>query len=301
MNEVSFIGENGLITLPVMMIVIGLMIFIFCYKYSVGIFTWIENQTFGTRTYILEKLELLFMEVNPDRLTMILLFLSLGLGTLSLIFFGFTVSWVLGFFVAIIMCVIGFKIPKPFIDYLVERRMKEYQGQMVDALTLLANGLRAGLSVPQALGMVVDELPEPISQEFNLILQQNRVGVPLEECFENLVKRVPVEDNEMFVSSINILRETGGNLAEVFDTIVDVIRERVRLQQKIDTYTAQGMFQGMTLFAMPFAVGGIYAATDPESMVTVFTNPLGIIAVILAVVMDLVGLFVIFKIVKIKV
>lgn len=81
--------------------------------------------------------------------------------------------------------------------------------QMVDALQLLSNGVRAGLSVPQAVGMIVDEMPAPISQEFNVLLQQNRIGMPLEECFENLAKRVPLEDNDMFVSAVNILRETG--------------------------------------------------------------------------------------------
>ena len=118
-------------------------------------------------------------------------------------------------------------------DYLVNARIKKYRGQMVDALNLLSNGLRAGLSLPQSVGMVVDELPNPVAQEFNLILQQNKIGVPLEECFEDLIKRVPTEDNEMFVTSVNILRETGGNLAETFDTIAGVIRERVRLQQKL--------------------------------------------------------------------
>ncbi len=172
---------------------------------------------------------------------------------------------------------------------------------MVDGLTLLSNGIRAGLSVPQALGMVVNEMPAPLSQEFGLILQQNRIGVTLEECFENLAKRVPTEDNDMFVAAINILRETGGNLAEVFDTIVSVIRERVRLQQKIDTYTAQGMFQGMTIAAMPFAIAGIYGASDPNSIKLLVTTPMGIIVTIAALILDGVGFWVITKIVKIKI
>jgi len=155
--------------------------------------------------------------------------------------------------------------------------------------------------LPQSLGMVVDEMPQPISQEFNMILQQNKIGVPLEECFDGLVKRIPTEDNEMFVASVNILRETGGNLAEVFDTIVTVIRERVRLKQKIDTYIAQGMFQGATIFAMPWAIGVIFAFNDPEMMKPMFTHPLGWVALFLILGFDLAGGFVILKIVKIKV
>ncbi|MCP4913923.1 MAG: hypothetical protein GY909_12495 [Oligoflexia bacterium] len=291
----NILGQGGLVA------VIGLVVFAFCFKYSVGIFNWVENQTLGTRTYIMEKLELLFIEVDPDRITYTLLFLSVGLSTITLLVFGLLVSWILGFFLAGIVAFLGFKIPKPFINYLVEKRIKEYSGQMVDGLTLLANGIRAGLSVPQSLGMVVSEMPVPISQEFNMILQQNKIGVPLEECFENLAKRVPTEDNEMFVSSINILRETGGNLAEVFDTIVEVIRERVRLQQKVDTYTAQGMFQGLTIMAMPFAITAIYAASDPESVKPMFTTPLGIILTLAALILDAIGGAIIFKIVKIKI
>ena len=78
----------------------------------------------------------------------------------------------------------------------------------------------------EALSMVADEMPDPISSEFNMILSQNRIGVPIEECFENLAERVKTQDNDMFVSSVNILRETGGNLAETFDTIIGVIRRK---------------------------------------------------------------------------
>ncbi len=224
-------------------ILIGIAVFAYCFKYSQSIFDWIENQTFGTRNFILEEFQRLFIEVKPQHVTYALLSLSFGSAFLVLMLFGFYSQWILGAVFAIIFAVIGWRLPKPLVRILIKKRIKAYQGQMIDGLTLLANGIRAGLSVPQALGMVVDEMPKPISQEFNVILQQNRVGVPLEECFENLAKRVPIEDNDMFVSSVNILRETGGNLAETFDTIISVIRERIRLQQKIDTYIAQGMIQ----------------------------------------------------------
>ncbi len=292
---VRLLGVGGLST------AIFLMVFIFCLRYSVDIFNWIEHQTLGSRTYILDKLELLFIEFEPDKLSLVLLVFS---GTLSLMFlllFGLWISWILGFVIAVIVGIFSFRIPRYFVDWLVQRRIKLYQSQMVDALTLLSNGIRAGLSVPQSLGMVVNELKPPVSQEFGMILQQNRIGVTLEECFENLAKRVPTEDNEMFVSAINILRETGGNLAETFDTIVSVIRERVRLQQKIDTYTAQGMFQGVTIAMMPFAIAAIYAAQDPKSITGLVTHPLGILMTFAALLLDFIGFFVILKIVKIKI
>ena len=290
----TLLGKPGVI------IVIGMMIFFVTYKYSVNIFDWIEVQTYGKRNYIMEKLEFLFIEIPSEKITYILLASSLGLGGGFFLLLGLLGQWILGIVLGIILAFIGSKVPILLVDFLVEKRIKAYSLQMVDALTLLSNGIRAGLSVPQAIGMVVDEMPPPVSQEFNILLQQNRIGVPLEECFENLAKRLPTQDNNMFVSSVNILRETGGNLAEVFDTIVDVIRERVRLQQKIDTYTAQGMFQGMTIGAMPFLLGIVYFLSDPDSMIPLFTTPLGLVMLFFALAFDFAGIYVIMKIVKIK-
>ncbi len=291
----DMIGRNGLI------FVVGMMVFFLSYKYSINIFDWVEQKTYGTRAYITEKLEFLFIEISQDRLTWMLLACSVGVGFFFLLLIGFVGSWVVGAIMGFIMAFIGFKAPRWLVDFLVERRIKAYSLQMVDALQLLSNGIRAGLSVPQAIGMIVEEMPAPISQEFNILLQQNRIGMPLEECFENLAKRVPLEDNDMFVSSVNILRETGGNLAETFDTIVDVIRERVRLQQKVDTFTAQGMFQGMTIGAMPYLLGLVYFMQDPNSMTPLFTTPIGLLMLFLAVGFDLAGIYVIMKIVKIKI
>lgn len=279
----------------------GALVFALSYKYSVNIFDWVEHQTYGTRSYIMEKLEFLFIEISQERLTFILLGSSVGLGASVFLICGLFGSWIVGIILGFILAFIGFKAPRMIVDHLVKKRIKAYSLQMVDALQLLSNGIRAGLSVPQAIGMIVDEMPPPISQEFNVLLQQNRIGVPLEECFENLAKRVPLEDNDMFVSSVNILRETGGNLAETFDTIVDVIRERVRLQQKVDTFTAQGMFQGMVIGAMPYGLGLIYYLQDPASMTPLFTTVIGFVMLFVAVLFDLAGIYVIMRIVKIKI
>ena len=291
----DILGMKGIISL------IGFVVFLLSFKYSQNLFNAIEKYTAGNREYILEKLDLLFIEIDEKKITYLLLFLSIGLSFITIMLFAILGWWTLGVFLGAIVAFIGFKIPRPFINFLVDRRIKKYSGQMVDALTLLANGLRAGLSVPQSLGIVVDELPDPVSQEFNMILQQNRIGVTLEECFENLVKRVPTEDNDMFVASVNILRETGGNLSETFDTIVHIIRERIRLQQKIDSFTAQGKFQGYLMALMPLLIGSIFASSNPDSMMLLFTTLPGNLALFGIVALDLFGLWVILKIVDIKV
>ncbi len=289
------LGRKGLLA------VVGIVFFLYVYRNSVKLFSWIEDQTYGTRDHILQKFEIMHIEVEPSRVTIALLAMSFGLGFLVFGLFALFGNFIAGALFGAALAFAGWKSPRHIVNWMEARRVKKYQDQMVDALNLLANGIRAGLSMPQAVGMVVDELPPPVSQEFNLVLQQTKIGVPLEEALENLNKRVKTQDNEMFVTSVNILRETGGNLAEVFDTIVSVIRERVRLQQKIDTYVAQGMFQGLVIFAMPYAQILINASNDPEYLGQMFTTPLGIIMFFLIVGSSGVGLWVIMKIVKVKV
>ena len=291
----QMLGEKGIAALT------GLFVFVPIFKNAQKLFDWVEDQTIGTRTYIMGALEKLFITIPEKKITYLLIGVCIFSFTAMIALFGiFLDSWFTGIILGLLMAFVSLKLPKPILESLIEKRIEEYQNQMVDALTLLANGIRAGLSMPQALGMVANELPKPTSDEYNMILQQQRIGVPLEECLENFAKRIPTQDNEMFVTSVNILKETGGNLAEVFDTIIIVIRERIRLSQKIQQYTASGMFQGMTIAAMPFGIGLIYYFTDPKSMENMFRHPLGIAMAIGAVVLDGIGFAVILKIVKIK-
>ena len=289
------LGKVGVI------IIIGILGFFLANRYSQQIFDWIEKQTFGTRDYILKKSDFLFWELRPDYVTYGLLAMSFGMCFFSFVVISIFVNFPLALVVSLIFLVIGWKAPRPIIDFFVEKRIDKFQVQMVDALNLLANGLRAGLSLPQACGMVVEELPNPISQEFNYLLQQNRLGVPLDECFQTLYNRVPTEDNQMFVTCISILRETGGNLAETFDTITGVIRERVRLKQKIETFIAQGKIQGIVIGCVPLVMLFVIGSSDPSIVLNLFTKLLGILALLVAFGLNLLGVYLMMRIVKIKV
>ncbi|MBD64021.1 MAG: hypothetical protein CME62_02360 [Halobacteriovoraceae bacterium] len=281
-------------------IFLALIVFLFSYKNSVTLFQWIEDQTFGTRDYILKKCELLFFEIKPEYVTYILFFLAFGMSIITIGLFALLGFFKLGLLVGALVGFIGWKLPRPLMDFLVKRRINKLETQLVDALNLLANGLRAGRGLQQSMAMVVDELPPPVSQEFNLILQQTKIGVPINEAFDNFVMRCPTDDNNMFVSAINILRETGGNLAEVFDTIIDIIRERVRLKQKIAAFVAQGKFQALTMFMMPFVMAMFFGSSDP-TFFEKMGHPIGITFIVVALLFDVAGLFVIWKIINIKV
>lgn len=298
-KEVSFfydiVGKKGLL------FAIAVMFFTYSYKNSVKLFAWIEDQTYGTRDFILQQFELLFIKVKPNHVTYGLLFITFGFSFIVMLIFFAMGKFTAGGIFAAILTVIGWKIPRPFMNMLVARRIKKYESQMVDALGLLSNGMRAGLTLQQSIGMVVQELPAPVNQEFDRILQETKFGIPLEDAFDNLVKRVPTEDNDMFVSSVNILKEGGGNLAEIFDTIAEVIRERIRLKQKIDTFVAQGKMQGGMIAAMPTLMALYFGSTDPKFFDLLLGTPMGILVLVIAYTLNIAGAFFMWKVIQIKV
>ena len=208
----------------------------------------------------------------------------------------------LGIIMGVFLFFWGMRLPKIYTSSIIrKKRVSEFTAQMIDALTLMANGLRSGLNVPQTLQIVVDEMPAPVSQEFGLVLDQNRIGVPLEAGFENLAKRIKTEEIYIFATSVNILRETGGNMAETFDTITKTIRERSKLQNKINALTAQGRTAGIIVGCVPFGVAGMMYAIDPEFVKPLFTTVLGFFFLLAAFTLVATGLYIINKMVQIEV
>ena len=172
---------------------------------------------------------------------------------------------------------------------------------MVDGMTIMANGIKAGLSVTQSMERVVDNMPNPIRQEFGLVLSEMQIGRSLEESLNDLGTRIPRPDVQMFVTSVNILQETGGNLAETFQTIVYTVRERQKVEKKIEALTAQGVTQGIIITLVPFALLAIFMVIDPTYVRPLFTTTLGIIILMGILALQVIGGLMIRKIVKINV
>ena len=206
-----------------------------------------------------------------------------------------------GLALGIILGMIGWKLPKPIVNWMYTSRIEKFNLQMVDGLGLMANAMKSGLSVVQALGIVVEQMPNPMSQEFNLVLSENKVGVSVEEAFDNLAKRVACEDVEMFVTAVNILKETGGNLAETFDTIVYVIRERLKVENKIKALTSQGYYQGMMLLSIPPMMGCYFAASEPGFMDPMFNTLIGNLILGAVIILEVAAYFVIQKVIQVDV
>jgi len=278
---------------------VGIAVYLLAYFYNTKFLDWLRFQSLGTRDYIVERMALMFVEVPPHRILLGLFLCSFGLGAVT--FLAFLPQIFPAILFSIIVTIVGWKAPKPIVEKMYQMRVTKIVGQMVDGLGLMSNGLKSGLSVVQAMNLVVQEMPNPIQQEFGLILNENRLGVSLEDAFGNFAKRVKNDDVEMFVTSINILKETGGNLAETFDTIVTTIRERIKVEQKIAAMTASAFFQGIVLMMIPPILGVVFYVTDPVFMQPLFTTALGWVIIMGIILLQTVGFVLILKIVKIDV
>ena len=263
------------------------------------LYSWLGGKGTGQIEQMATKLDLMFVEVSEKNLTRFyqgyLLFLFF-LGVYLLL-----PNVGAGFVFGLLFVWMGWTMPLRTINLLFSRRIKKFVLQMIDGLSLMSNGLRSGLNVPQAISIVQNELPNPISQEFGMILSQNKLGVTLEDAMSNLSKRMPHDDIEMFTTSVNILKETGGNLAETFDTIAYTIRERIKIESKIAAMVSQGVLQGVIVVLMPFALGAILYQIDPERIRPMFTTVPGWIMLVLMMTLQFLGGWTIWKIVQIKV
>lgn len=192
-------------------------------------------------------------------------------------------------------------IPVVVITIMKKKRLEQFNLQLTEALVSMSNSLRAGFSIQQAFETIVQEGRKPISQEFGVFVQQTRVGVRFEDALTNMEERVQSEDLTLMIRAIEISRQTGGNLTEVFDIISGTIRERSRIEGKIKSMTAMGRLQGIVVGLIPLFLLGAMTLLDPGMMMNFFTNLLGVSILVLVVVLLAVGFFVIHKIVSIEV
>lgn len=201
---------------------------------------------------------------------------------------------------AFIFAGLGAYAPVLFLKSARARRVKKFNDQLGDALTIMANSLRAGFSFLQAMDAISKELPAPISTEFGRALKEMRLGTTSEEAFQNLTQRIASEDMELIVTVVNIQRQVGGNLAQILDNIATTINERVRIKGEIKTLTAQGRISGMIIALLPIFLCVAISFMNPAYIGMLFTHPIGIAMVVGAGISEIIGIVSIKKIVNIE-
>jgi len=181
------------------------------------------------------------------------------------------------------------------------KRMHQFSEQLPDALDLMTSALRAGLSFPAALQLVAQEAPEPLAQEFAVTFDEQNLGLDVKEALINLTERVESVDLRFFVTAVIIQRETGGNLAEIMQSIAAIIRERFRILGDVKSRTAHGRFTGLVLSIMPVALGVIISMIAPDYMMSFFNDKAGQYMLMVCVMLQIAGFFWIRRVIRIKV
>jgi tight adherence protein B len=181
------------------------------------------------------------------------------------------------------------------------RRMGKFEEQFPEALDLLSRALRAGHAFQTAMGMVADDLKEPVGPEFRKTFDQQNYGLPLRDSLFQLAERIPLMDVRFFTTAVLIQRDTGGNLAEILDNLAHVVRERFRIRREIRTKTAHGRFTGLVLLALPAGLGVILTMINPDHMELLFSRPMGHTMIGAAIVMQVFGFLWIRKILDLEV
>jgi tight adherence protein B len=202
---------------------------------------------------------------------------------------------------AVVGIAVGFVIPKFVTAAAKASRVSKFQSQLVDTLMVFSSSLKGGLSFVQALEIVCEEMPEPTNQEFGLILKENKLGVPLEDSLQSLRKRVPTEELSLVVSSILVAKETGGELTRVFSRLVDTIRDKMKLRAKMETLTLQGKLQGYIMSFLPIVFTIFVYKQNPEHFIPMTTTDAGKMMLVIAVVLQIVGMFLIQVFGKLKI
>lgn len=204
-------------------------------------------------------------------------------------------------FLAPIGMIIGYFIPRILVKLRKGRRLRAFNDQLGDCITLMANALRAGYSLLQAMEVVSRELAPPISTEFARVVKEVGLGLSHEDAMRHLQDRIQSDDLDLMITAINVQHEVGGNLSEILDTIGHTIRERVRIQGEIRVLTAQGMMSGYVISFLPIGLMLILFLINRQYIGAMFKEPCGWIMLGFMAITMSAGFFSIQKIVHVDV
>lgn len=188
-----------------------------------------------------------------------------------------------------------------FVQRRVSRRLNNFQRQLADCLSLVANSLRAGFSFLQTMEIISREMEPPMSTEFERVMRDTSLGKSLDEALHDMDERVGSADFSLVVTAVLIQQQVGGNLATILDTIRSTITERIRIRREVNTLTAQGKMSGIVLACIPVALALFFYISSPEYLTPLLTTDIGKVAIIGTVFLVIVGFIIIRKIVDIKV
>jgi len=253
-----------------------------------------KRKSDAKRAKLLE-LELLRADlpVTPDELLIVKIISSSILSLLAFAAFR-------NIFAPLAVFALVWNVPRFIIKARKKERLKQFDSQLNEGITIISNSLKAGHSFLQAIAVVAEETSEPISKEFRRLLKEMSLGISEEDALKNMLERVESEDLRLMVNAVLIQKDIGGNLSEILNNISETIRERQKLKNELRTLTAQGKLSGGVLMIMPVALGVIIYLLNREYIMTLFTTTAGLVMVAMAILGELLGVVLIRRIINIE-
>jgi tight adherence protein B len=221
------------------------------------------------------------------------------MGSLGLFFIIAYLRW--GIIQGVIAAVVGYLVPGVYVKYRIGRRLKAFNGQLGDTLTLLSNALKAGYSFAQAIDTVAKNAVPPIGDEFSRAVREMNLGGSPDESLANITKRVASQDFDLVTTAYSIHRTVGGNLAEILDNIAYTIRERVRIKGEIATLTAQARASGTLITFLPIVLATFMYFVTPTYFRPMFSSIIGWILIAIGGFMIFLGNLIIRRVIAIEV
>lgn len=260
--------------LPAMLgLVVAYISYVFIYEIDSAATDFRQRQVKSGDTSLAE----LYINLSPETFFMLRLILAIGV-------FFFTLSLLTPIF-AFMLSAFVFMVPAFWLGAQKRKRVRKVETQLVDGLELLGNSLKSGMTLPQAVELLVREIPAPLSQEFNMVLAETRLGVDFNDALVNMAERLKSNIIGILASGVAVTKRCGGDLTVIFTNIAQTIREQANIEGKLDAVTAQGRFQGQVLGLMPFALVGALYFIDRSHVETLFGYQIGLWAMFLVVVM----------------
>lgn len=200
----------------------------------------------------------------------------------------------------IAVALIGIIMPLVIVRRRKDKQLIIFEKQLGDALMLIGNCLRSGLTFQQSLGSIAKEMEDPIAREFSRVVNEIHLGSSLDNALTNMMNRVKSTDLMLTVSAVQIQHQVGGNMIEILGNIAETIKERQKLKDDIRVMTATGRTSGVVVGLIPVGIGGILMLINPEYVQSFFDTTLGIVLLAVAGIMEILGFLAIRKIVTIK-
>lgn len=196
---------------------------------------------------------------------------------------------------------VGFGVPRWVLNFLIGRRQKKFTAHFSDAMDIIVRGVRTGLPLGDCLRIIAHESPDPVRHEFQLLVEAESVGVPLESCIERMYDRMPLSEVNFFGTVLAIQRSTGGNLGESLENLSKVLRERKLLREKIKALSAEAKMSAIIIGALPPVVMVLVSIASPDYMQELYTTPTGHRNLMISVGMMGFGIFVMRKMINFKI